>query len=496
MKLYILTFLIFCVSGILFLSKPFETKNDISIAVNPEFVSIKNNQFFLKTKPFYPIALNYVVSMQGDEKGNVWASSCNSYNSNNKFLYTTKDSSHMQLKAEMDLMKEKGFNTIRIVRIGEELVSEDGSLSFKASINNQRDTVYSLSDAKNYLKYFGAIEELLKLSDNAGLKVILLVSTLPDVKRTEDHLVKFAIRFKNTSALMAYDLFNEPLYFDKKERKKEEVFEIAKNWNQLIKTNAPNQLFTIGLEGIREVFEWDPNILDVDFVSLHPYEYEPEQVANELYWYGKYITKPWMLGETAISADNDSVSYESQALFAAKTLKRTRDCGAIGYSWWQFKDVDWHLFHANYMGIVNWVGETKTQKQNIVLKGTVKPVAEVFKNYNPAVKKDSCNCLTNYYNYTNNNKFRLVGYMYDMDEQPIEGGVVLAWNQWWSHSYHTITKKDGSFELYSSYPFYHWMASSTLHSMVRGDFIPDSAKFIGNIPTINIGKLKLKSLNL
>ena len=142
------------------------------------------------------------------------------------------------------------------------------------------------------------------------------------------------------------------------------------------------------------------------------------------------------------------------------------------------------------------INQAINQKQNIVLNGTVKPVADVFKNYIPFAKKDSCNCLPNYYNYSSNKKFRLKGFMYDKNNEPIEGGVVLAWNQWWSHSYHTITKKDGSFELYSSYPFYHWMASSTMHSVVRGDFVPDSAKTIGNIPTINIGKLKVKSLNL
>ncbi len=495
MKKNSLIFLLFCSAGFLLLSKPFGAYHELEAIHNSEYVSIINNQFSLKGKPFYPVVLNYIVSMQADESGNVWASSFNGYTPNNKYRYITKDSSLMQLKAEMDLIKEKGFNTIRIVRIGEEQVSERGNLSFMATVNNNHDVLFSLSESQNYDNYFNALNELFKIADTAGLKVILLVNVLPDIRRTEDHFLRLVIQFKNVNTLMAYDLFNEPLYFDKKERSKKEVSEITKTWKRILRTNSQSQLLTIGLEGIREVFEWDPNILDVDFVSLHPYEYEPEQVANELYWYGKYITKPWMLGETAISADNDSVSYESQALFATKTLKRTRDCGAIGYSWWQYKDVDWHLFHANYMGILNWLGETNTQKQNIVLNGTVKPVADVFKNYIPFAKKDSCNCLPNYYNYSSNKKFRLKGFMYDKNNEPIEGGVVLAWNQWWSHSYHTITKKDGSFELYSSYPFYHWMASSTMHSVVRGEIKPETANIIGQIPTVNIGKLKIKALS-
>ena len=75
------------------------------------------------------------------------------------------------------------------------------------------------------------------------------------------------MRFKDTECILAIDIFNEPLYFDKPEKKKKEVFEIVNNWRSIIKMYAPNHLVTIGLEGIREVFRWDPNILNVDFIS-------------------------------------------------------------------------------------------------------------------------------------------------------------------------------------------------------------------------------------
>jgi hypothetical protein len=490
MKKYILLFIFLCAVTIIYLSFPLRRAE--------HFVSISDHSFMLDKKPFYPIALNYIVTMQGDKEGNIWPSSFNGYNAGEKYQYTTKDSCIMQLKAEMDLIREMGFNTIRVVRIGEEMLDEKtGNLSVGAMVNNEHTNMLSLEDNVNYKKYAGALAELFDLADKAGLKVIFLVNVQPDAPSTEYHLVRLIKQFKDTPALMAYDLFNEPLYFDKKERNKEDVIAITKRWNHLLKMYAPHQLFTIGLEGIREVFEWDPNILDVDFVSLHPYQYEPEQVRNEIYWYGKYITKPWMIGETAISADNDSVSYETQRKFAEVTLKQAYNCGAMGYSWWQYKDVDWHLFHANFMGVVNWKGITQTKKPNIPLTGTVKPLVQEFQKFDATAPKGECECFKNYYNYTSNNAFRIVGKMTDEKTgEGIEGAVILGWNEGWSHSYHTITKPDGSFELLSDYPYYHWMASATRYSMIRGEVGPDTAKVADGIKTINFGVMKVSKLSL
>ena len=488
MKKYLIIFLLFSAASIIYLSFPFELKKN--------FISIKDNKFNLNSKDFYPLTLNYIVSMQIDRNG-ICPCPYIGYNPDTKYLYTTKDSSLMQLKAQMDLIKEMGFNSVRLVGIGETRIDEKkaGELSIVARIENERDTVIVLSQNDNYIKYFNALDELFDVVNKAGLKTIFLTRMSMEYKTTEDHLRRLAAYFKNDTSIMAYDLFNEPLYFDTPERNKRDVFKIVKRWNKIQKMYAPNQLTTIGLEGIREVFEWDPNMLDVDFISYHPYQYEPEQVRNEIYWYGNFTKKPWIIGETAIPADGDSVSYEAQKIFANKTLKQAYNCGASGYSWWQYKDVEWQVFHASFMGVINRKGEMKTTKENIVVEGTQKPITEEFKKFNPAAKKESCLCLPNYYNYSQHNKFRLKGYLADDNNDPIEGGVILAWNQYWSHSYHTITKGDGSFELLSDYPFYHWMASASMYTMVRGDISPDTAKVhTDKIPTINIGKLEIEKL--
>ena len=183
-----------------------------------------------------------------------------------------------------------------------------------------------------------------------------------------------------------------------------------------------------------------------------------------------------------------------QLRFAKNTLDQTFNCGGTGYSWWQYKDVDWHKYHANFMGLLNWDGESLNSKGEHIF-GTVKPTASAFKNY--AVSPDTANCLCfkNYYNYSDSKEFRLTGRIMNEHNKPIQGAVVLAWNKNWTHSYHTVTKKDGSFELLGSYPFYHWMASATKHATIRGELDPTTAKRKGAYPTIDLDTLSVTPLD-
>ncbi|MBL7882902.1 MAG: carboxypeptidase regulatory-like domain-containing protein [Bacteroidia bacterium] len=497
MKKYLSIFIVITLIPLLFLLLVNNNdKNNNPEITKKNFPYLKNNSFYINDSAFYPIAINCVITMQANQT-DVWASSYEGYTPNGKHRFLSKDSSLMELKSEMALIKKMGFNTIRIVRIGEINIENEQTknISFGVKVRNEKDSTIMLWNEENYTKYFNALSELFSIADSAGLKMIFLTRMLVDVQTTEEHLKKLVTKFKNEKSILAYDFFNEPLYFDLEERDKEYVHQTVKRWNKIVKDIAPYQLTTIGLAGIREIFEWDPNVLDVDFISLHPYEYEPEQVRNEFYWYGKYIKKPWIVGETAISADNDSISYESQKQFAIKTINQAYNCGAAGYSWWQYKDVDWKLFHANFMGVLNWNGETSVGEKMIPVKGSIKPVAEVFQSFNSSKKKEECICFDNYYNYSNGDKCRIIGKLIDEKGNPIEGGLVLAWNEWWSSSYHTISKQDGSFELLGTFPFYHWMASATYKSRVRGELKPDTAKTnTHKIPTMNIGNINLNKL--
>ncbi len=437
------------------------------------------------------MVLNCKISLQTDGK-NLWPCIFPDYNSDSKHKFTTKESCLKQLMSEFEMISEMGFNTIRIVGIGELNFDKTAQkLSISASTGNEGHKEISFREDENYKEYFNAIRDLLFIASSNGLKVIFLIQTLPGYSLPEQHLIKFVSEFNSDSTILAYDFFNEPLYFDSLERKKTGPFEITSRWKKLMNKYAPNQLFTVGLAGVREVFEWDPNLLAVDFVSFHPYEYEPEQVMNETYWYGKYVKKPWIIGETGFPADDDSIPYTRQLSFARKTLKQVYNCGGSGYSWWQYKDVDWKVFYPNYLGVMSREGETVTKKGNLV-SGKPKPITEAFREFENNGIKDSCVCMPNYYNYSGLNHFRLEGKLFDNNNNPIAGGVVLGWDENWVHSFYSVSKPDGSFELFGNFQYFHWMASATLFNMARGEVLPDSVKILSeNLSGVNLGVLKL-----
>lgn len=459
-----------------------------------DFVSLNKNGFELHGKPFFPLAINFMVNLQTNGT-DFWPASCRSYNNSSQFLHTDKSANYQQLRNEFRLMKDIGFNTVRIVSIGELDVhsSINGDISIKAYIGNQKDTLIPLEKGLNRQKYYDALQNLFDLAEECGLKVILLTRIFSEHSSTTKELKLMTQSFRYNSSLFAYDLFNEPLYFDSLRRDKHDVKLITKEWGNIVKNHAPNHLSTIGLTGIREVFEWDPNILGVDFLSMHPYEYEKEQVRNEMFWYGNYIDKPWIIGETAIPADGDSVKYSTQKEFADATLIQSVNCNAIGYSWWQFKDTDWFEYHSKYMGVLSNQG-VSVNSDGKEVKGSVKPVSEAFKGEVPKKNSGNCECLENYYNYSEGSVFSLIGTIVDGNGKPVNGAVILAWNEDWTSSYHTVTRKDGTFELKGTFPFYHWIASATYHSVVRGYCNPArNTKSSTGIPTIDLGTIELEN---
>jgi hypothetical protein len=284
------------------------------------------------------------------------------------------------------------------------------------------------------------------------------------------------------------------LYFDSIQRTKKEVYEITRGWKSLQRKYAPGHLMTIGLASQRELFEWDPNLVNVDFISFHPYEYERNQVLSEMYWYKKFVNKPWIIGETGIPADNDSIPYAVQTEFAKKTLVQSVRCGGLGYSWWQYKDVDWGGFHQNYLGVVSRSGET-LNSNGIKIPGTPKPVNELYKTFNTDSIKGDCYCPPNYYNFSGNKDYRITGKLTDENGNPIIGGGILAWDKDWINHYFTTSRPDGTFEIYSNYKFYHWMVSALEKEMIRQDCDFDTSKFIDGISTINLGTIQLGNYN-
>jgi Cellulase (glycosyl hydrolase family 5) len=455
------------------------------------FVRVSANGFHVNGRKFFPMVVNFIVTVRVEDN-TFWISPAQDYGQIPDTVLATPRVSHAALLASFRMARDMGFNTVRILGFAD-LLPDSVQPSIRCRTSAHLDTVVAVTTSLQKA-YLNAIDGMFDAAREVGLYVIPLVQLRVADHRMEDHFALIADRFANDTVVLAYDLFNEPLYFDRIERSKQEVHAILKRWRALFDTHAPNQLYTIGLTGVREIFEFDPNMLGVDFISFHPYEYEPDQVRNEMRWYGLNVDVPWIIGETAIPADNDSVPYDEQADFARRTLIQARACGAIGYSWWQFQDVKWGRFHVDHMGVLNGAGTTRTSHGDL-LRGTPKPIAQVIRAFDPWVDPGPCLCLPNYRNFSNAKTHKVNGRLVDELGHPINEGVVLAWNEAWNESYHTISGPNGRFELRAPTWLYHWMASATRHSMDRGDCDPNgSLRDSSGVLGFELGDIRLTRL--
>ena len=210
------------------------------------FVYMEDKTFKLNGKDFYPMILNYGTElMMGNNM--LWAKPSNTGYEDRNAKYT-KEAARLKLKADLQMIKDLGFNTVRLYGIAEYKI-KDNVISKFADIG--RDTIFTV-EGENLEKYLTALTDVFKILDEVGLKAIVLTKKIPDENAVADtHLSTLLTRFKDEKAILAWDFFNEPLYFDVPNRKKEEVYQIVKDWKKFSRRYAPNQLLTIGLTGVR-----------------------------------------------------------------------------------------------------------------------------------------------------------------------------------------------------------------------------------------------------
>ena len=421
-----------------------------------EFVFIDGNTFAVGDSAFFPIMVNYKVEPLkiGNE---VVISPARYYENTTEYEAYTKRQVLNQIKGHMQLMKEMGFNSIRVCM---------------DVLSRNEHGYYYHSPTPAYLKadeslILNAIDDFLDIANEKGLKVMLLIKP-----PFEDELKNFAIAIlkhcANNPTLFAYDFMNEPLYFDPaKERSKEDALDIVSGWKEMVDDNAPHQLFTIGFSEPIEVFEWDPSILPVDFVQFHTYH--PLRVPNEIWWYANYVNKPWIIGETSFSVDNDSLDYNMQTYFMKEVFQYALNCGAAGFGWWEFQDAYDVHFEAQYSGLLNHKGITTTADGNHSILGTMKPAANEVKNLKHYTPQQPWQAV-NYYNMLGYNNIVIKGIILDpKNKRPIEGAVVRGWNEDWSVGMNTFTNKEGVFTLYSNDECTHFEVSAPGMSKLKFD---------------------------
>ena len=441
-------------------------KKDMS---DTDFIYLESKKFRYKGEDFFPIMLNYSVNIRKIDNEYVIAS-LKDYEDPKIFEGSTSDSALIVLRGHLQLIKELGFNTIRL--IGFDRINSQGELHIRVHTPKHQQ----LKTANNYQILFNCLNQFLTIAEEMDLKVMLLLNGPVENPALADFTVALLKEFKDNSTIFAYDFINEPLYFDnshldygERGRTKKSAFNIVNNWKKMMEKYAPNQLMTIGYSEPIEVFEWDPSILPVDFMAFHTYH--PLRVPNEIYWYSQYIDKPWMIGETSLPADNDSITYNEQRQFLKETYRRIVDCGGAGIGWWGFQDVSWGNYEHNFTSIMNHSGQTKTKDGKYTIKGTLKPVAFEFANLKKYKKTDECHCMVNYYNMIGYKNFVIKGKVINSEtDKPIEGAVIRGWSKWWDVGANTFTDAKGEFTLYSNKKFENFAISAPGMSLIKFGF--------------------------
>lgn len=412
----------------------------------PGFVAIEGDHFVVDGELWFPKMLNYKCFF-AESDGTLAVVPAPWYTGDN-------------MRAHFDTIAAWGFNAVRLCLDGD---WRDGDTAAM-----RRATRRAVLQA-----------------ESAGLRVMLLIHPPLDTYWTE--YTKGLLRsLADLPALWAYDFMNEPLYFDPApQRDKMKAHRIVSKWRDMVRRNAPHQLFTIGFAEPIEVFEWDPSLLPVDFVEVHTYH--PLRVQAEMWWYSHYCGKPWMVGETGLPADGDSVPYGAQEAFMFWTYRYATLRGAAGYGWWEFQDCpDGVNFEAQYTGLRDSIGRAK-------------PAADFFRHWiclGVALDEDYLPPV-NYGNMLAYRNLAVVGRVVDDDGLPIDGAVVRGWNDDWSVGMNTFSDSTGRFRLVSNDICTHFEVSAPGCSKVKFDWrksgidasgLPDRGREYQQIPVIGWGE--------
>lgn len=425
-----------------------------------EFVSLEGKQFMWKGKPHYPIMVNYVVDFVDTQEGIVLSPGI-LYEDPQTYSYTHRDSLNIQLDAHLALIKEMGFNTVRLCF--DRVSIDDTGVHFRTRTGGR---LYLQSDLR---RIHNLLDGFLKLADARGLKTMVLLRSPHEHPHLESFTKATLKKFKHRPEIMAYDLFNEPLYFDPLKLDKNGAYHTVSEWKKWMNTYAPHHLLTIGFAEPIEVFRWDPQVLPVDFISFHTYH--PLRIPNEIYWYSTYIDKPWMLGETSLPSENDSISYEEQRQFLKEVYQWVKACGGSGFAWWEFQDEPLLPRHdAAFNGLLNNEGTSQVSGNPHTVRGTRKPAAHQLLKSIAQEPSLPCSCAVNYHNMVGYSNLVLEGRITDGSTgKAVEGALIRGWNEDWSVGLNTFSDAQGNFALYSNDHCTHFEISAPGMTLLQLD---------------------------
>lgn len=447
------------------------------------FITLEGKIFKDGDADFYPMVMNYsvdIINLDTATSSGFYATPRKGYHPNygkgegETMNPWERDSTknHLMIKNQLASIKDMGFNTIRLTGF---TPTDEYQIGFSSWSNiDLSNSSRGNENIKN--GYIPLLKTILGLAEENGLRVILLLSAIETQPENQaNFFTKVAKGLAYEKSLLAYDLFNEPIYFDRGEYTKKQTKDFVESYNKNIKDNAPNHLTTIGLTHYKIVYEWDPELMDVDFLSFHMYPYWSknlsllERFESKMYWVSNNITKPWIVGETGLNTPEEcypvnlaSGTVRDQLYFMSYSIILAAYSGASGYSWWNYQDtrveLDGNCPHVSYYGLVNRKkGESYQNSKGETILGGIKhditklPFAK-FANAHPYYSK-----YWNKIKMPNKNDYYNIDYVPDVENvfgkvvdengDAVEDAIVSIYNPKSKSKYSTFTKPDGTFDL-------------------------------------------------
>lgn len=449
------------------------------------YISMTGKVFKDGESDFYPMVMNYSMDIHSIETdsnvtfmasprggyhpnyGNGKGNSINPWSKNSKELLAT-------IGAHFTSIKDMGFNSLRITGFTSTDAHNNGKgfhTWSKIDISNSEGGNRNIKEGMVPL-----LKDILQLAEKNQLRVILLLSAIESQPDNQlNFYTQIADALKGEKALMAYDFYNEPLYFDKGNYTKRETKAFVESYNNAVKNVSPNHLTTIGLSHYKIVSEWDPELMDVDFLSFHIYPYwskhldKLERFEAKFYWISENITKPWIVGETGLNTAEGCEplnwswgNYDEQLEFMSYSLKLNRMAGASGYSWWSFQDMkfppgkiegtcdvsDYGLVNRKKGTYLNSKGEKVIGKQKHLNKDL--PFKSFINDhpYEPGFWDETMKPDSVYYNIDYlPSKHIANGKVITENKTPVANAIITIYNTKSKSTYTTFSMPDGSFEI-------------------------------------------------
>ena len=257
-----------------------------------QFITIQDDQLWLDGRPFKVKGVNY-------------------YPRRAPWAHFLEEAEPAEMAEELDLIKQAGFNTIRVF------------LWYRPLFTCQPE------DAIPDEAAFATVDTLFHLANDRDLKMIVTLNDLPDLvfrplytdwAHYDAQTVYIVRRYRHEPAILAWDLRNEgDLDYGAESPadarfSQEEVIAWVAHVSQLVREHDPHHLLTAGWWG-----DPIPTSPYVDLLSFHHWT-DAEQLQSRIDDYKQRSAKPLMLEEVGYHSWVESANVPRDELGQADVL--------------------------------------------------------------------------------------------------------------------------------------------------------------------------------